>query len=253
MTRAGRLGVVVALLGVVAAGCRTDVGVAVAVRPDGSGAVTVTVTLDADAAKQLGDPANVALGDLRTSGWSVPDPVGLDGGGLRFVALRRFASPAQLQAVLAEVGGAGGVFRGTRLQVIDGFASTSYRFRTRIDLTGDPTQFGDAELTAALGGLPLGRTAEELVASGATRADAARLTVTVELPGAAPDTNGAVREGRSEWTYPLTGGRSVATVLRAASSDIDSATLSVFAAGAALVLAALVVLVVGLVRTRRAT
>ena len=193
-----------AVLVLVVTGCRTDVQVGVDVREDGSGTVTITVALDAAAAAQLGDPSTVALADLRTAGWRVDEPARV-GGGLRFRASRSFSSPAQLSAVLDEVGGAGGVFRGVRLTVEGGFASTSYGFRSGLSLTGEPEQFGDADLTKLLGGLPLGRTPEELALGGATSAGAGTLVVSVHLPGDRPDASGAVRGGRAVWRCPLTG------------------------------------------------
>lgn len=236
---------------VAAVGCRTDVGVAVAVRPDGSGTVTVTVTLDREAAAQLGDPSSVALGDLRIAGWRVADPVRAAGGGLRFRAVRPFGSPAQLEAVLTEVGGADGVFRKVDLSIDDGLASTSYRFRSGLELSGDPAQFSDPELTKVLGGLPLGRTPEELRAVGADGTAAGRLTVSVDLPGGSPDTNGTVRAGRAVWGYPLSGGRATSTVLTSSASATDGRTITLLVAGVGLSVAAIVVAVVGIVRTRR--
>jgi hypothetical protein len=241
----------VALAALVLAGCRTDARVGVDVRADGSGSVTVSVVLDAEAARQLGDPATgLALDDLKTAGWKVADPAA-DGGGLRLTATRAFSSPAQLPAVLAEVGGANGVFRDVALRITDDTFGTTYAFRARVELTGDPAQFSDPELTTALGGFALGRTPQELTALGADRAGAATLVVSVRLPGDAPDTNGRVRGGRAEWRFPLTGGTPTSQALRSSSSDPDTRTLVLVALGGILLLAALVALVVGLVRSRR--
>ena len=210
----------------------------IAVDDDGAGVVRVTVALDAEAAKQLGDPANVALDDLRTAGWTLQDPKALDDGGLTFVGSRPFGSPDELAAVLDEVGGADGAFRDTGLDVTDGFASTSYSFRTGLELTGDPAQFGDQDLTQVLGGLPLGRTPEELAALGADAAGAATLSVSVDLPGDDPDTNGTVRDGRAVWSYPLTGGTATSTTLTSSSSASDGMTVALVAIGALLLAAA---------------
>ncbi len=248
--RAVRL-VALVLLALVAAACRTTVTVAVDVDPDGAGTVTVTVVLDREAAAQLGDPKGVALDDLRTAGWRVEDPVATGDGGVRFRVARPFASPDQLADVLAEVGGADGVFRGTRLAVDDGTASTSYSFRSGVHLTGDPAQFGDEDLTKVLGGLPLGRTPQELQVMGAAAPGAGTLVVSVDLPGGSPDSNGTVRDGRAGWRYPLTGGSPTDAVIRSSAEDADAGTVALLAGGAALLVAAVVVAVVGLVRTRR--
>lgn len=240
-----------AALVLVVAGCRTEVVVGVDVRPDGSGTVTVTASLDAEAATQLGDPAQLSFQDLATAGWTAEPAEEVDGGGLRIRVRRRFASPDELASVLAEVGGRDGVFRDVGLDVTDALASTDYRFRADIRVTGDPAQFGDPDLTAALGGLALGRTPEELAALGTADADAATLTLSVRLPGDAPDTNGTLRSGRAEWTVPLTGGTATSEDARSASSVAKGRTRALLGAAAVLLVLALVVLVVGLVRTRR--
>lgn len=219
------------------------------VRPDGSGTVTVTADLDAEAAAQLGDPANLALGDLTAAGWELDGPTGRRGG-LRIVAVRRFASAEQLPAVLEEVGGPDGVFRDTSLVIEDGFAATTSTFRTKLHLSGDPAQLSDEQLTALLGGLPLGRTSEELAAIGADRADAATLTVRVSLPGGVDDTDGALRAGTATWSAPITGGTATDEVLHAASTQRRTTTLVLVGAGVVLVLAALVWAVVPMLTGR---
>jgi hypothetical protein len=241
----------VALVVVLATGCRTVVTVAVDVGRDGAGTVTVTVELDREAATQLGDPKDVVVDDLRTAGWKVADPVASADGSVRFRATRAFSSPAQLTAVLAEVGGVDGVFRGTRLSVDDALTGTTYGFRTGVHLTGDPAQFGDDALTSALGGLPLGRTPAELAAMGATTSSAGTLVVSVDLPGDRPDTNGSVRAGRAVWRYPLTGGTATDAALRSTAVEPDGRTVTMLVVGGGLLVLAVVVGTVGLVRGRR--
>ncbi|UDY34462.1 hypothetical protein [Dermatobacter hominis] len=237
------------LLGLLAAACRTEVDVHVQVEPDGSGRVTVTVDLDAEAAAQLGDPAGLSFEDMTSAGWEVDPPAARDGG-LRIVAVRTFATPEQLASVLDEVGGADGVFSGTSLELSDGFAGSSTEFRTDLALSGDPAQFSDEQLTQVLGGLPLGRTPEELALLGADRPDAATLTVRVSLPGGADEANGEIDGGVASWTAPMTGGTATDEELTASAEDRRTTTLVLAGAGALLVVAAVVVAVVGL--TRRA-
>lgn len=197
----------VALLAVLTS-CRADATVAVRVRPDGAGTVTVSVVLDAAAVRRLGDPAAaLRTKDLTDAGWTVPAPV-RRGGGLTLQAVRRFRSAAELTTVLDEVGGRGGVFRGTSLTVGDSVASTVYDFRTTVHLDGSLEQFSDSTARKVLGGLPLGWTAKELVAAGATRPDAATLALDVALPGA---------EQPARWRRPATGGAPVTFEARTAS------------------------------------
>lgn len=237
------------VLVVVSSGCRTDVDVAVAVRDGGSGTVTVTVDLDAAAAKALGDPHDLALDDLSAAGWRLRGPTARRGG-LRVVAVRAFASPLQLAAVLDEVGGRNGVFRGTTLRLEDGFAASSTTFRTRVHLEGDLSELSDPQLTAVLGGLPLGRTPEELAAAGVGSSATGRLTVRVGLPGGVDATNGTLSHGVARWSAPIAGSKATDEVLTASSNDRRLGTLVVTVGGLALVVVAAVVAVTAL-RSRR--
>jgi hypothetical protein len=236
-----------AALAVVAAACRTEVDVQVQVQPDGSGRVVVTVDLDAEAAAQLGDPAGLSFEDMTSAGWEVEAPAARDGG-LRIVAVRPFASPEALATVLDEIGGVDGVFSDTSLELADGFASSSVSFRTDLALSGDPAQLSDEQLTQVLGGLPLGRTPEELAALGADSPDAATLTVRVSLPGGVDDSNGEVEDGTASWSAPMTGGTATDEQLTATAEERRTSTLVLGGAGAALVVAAIVVAIVGLTR-----
>lgn len=242
--RTGPLPALVALVVLVVAltACRTDADVGIAVRPDGSGTVTVTVDLDAGAAAQLGDPAGLALEDLRSAGWRLTGPTARRGG-LRIVAVRRFTSPDQLAAVLDEVGGARGVFRRTSLRLTDGFASSSVRFRTSLHLSGDLSELSDARLTELLGGLPLGRTPEELAAAGADSRGAGRLTVRVSLPGGVDESNGRVVDGTAGWSAPLSGGGPTDTTLTASAGETRPVTLLLVGVGVVALCAGLVVAV----------
>jgi len=74
------------------------------------------------------------------------------------------------------------------LQVADAFAGTDYSFRTDVELTGSLEQFSDPDLAAALGGLPLARTPEELTVMGADDPATATLALSVSLPGDVTET-----------------------------------------------------------------
>lgn len=230
--------------------CRVDTVVEVDVHDDGSGVVTVAVTLDRSAATELGEPAAVAVEDLEEVGWDVADPEEVDGG-LRLVARRSFARPGDLPRVLEEVGGVGGVFREVALVVRDGPGRVSYRFDARVVLSGDPAQFADPELAAALGGLPLGRTPEELAFLGADDPATATLELAVRLPGPAPDTDGRVVDGRAVWRFPVTGGAPTDQAVRSSSRVVDRTATILLVAAVAVAVVALVVLVAGAVRRVR--
>lgn len=245
------MSLVCVLLVVLATACRTEVVVDVEVATNGSGTVTVTATLDAEAADALGDPGMLALDDLRQAGWQVPEPRVTDGDGLEVSATRRFSGPDELAGVLEEVGGEDGVFRDVSLEVSSSLAATDYRFGATIVLSGSPEQFGDDALTEALGGLPLGRSAEELAALGADDPGAGTLVLRVDLPGGTPDTDAVVRDGAAVWEAPLTGGEATEEQARVATHDQRTDVLVLGAVGIGLLVAALVALVVGLLRGRR--
>jgi len=177
--------VAVVLLLLVLAGCRTEVTVDIHVDPDGTGEVVVAARLDADAVAALGGTDRLALDDLPAAGWTVDGPGTTDDGGAEVSAGKEFTDEASLRAVLDEVVGAG-VFHDTSLEVSDGFARTDYELATTVEVTGDPSQFADDELVELLGGLPLGRTLEELVAEGVADPSAGELVVRATLPGAEP-------------------------------------------------------------------
>jgi hypothetical protein len=259
------------------AGCQVDSQVAIRVNQGGSGTVTVTVRLDAEAAQRLGDPAkSVQLSDLVAAGWEVDDPkteaAGPSQGGVTLVVRRKFGSPDELAQVLGEIGGTPGetgsppVFSDVQLKLTDGFASTDYSFSSALSLTGSLEQFSDPELTAALGGLPLARTPEELEAEGLTGASAATLKVSVRLPGTLEQTTGKISTGSATtgkigtgsaqgesatWEFPLSGGTASSATMTAQSSDTQPLPTRLLIAAAALLVLAGVFLIVGLVRRRR--
>lgn len=236
---------VLVVAAVVLAGCRSVATVDVSVAEDGSGVVAVVVDVDRAALAQLGDPSALALEDLRAAGWDVPGPTSTPDGGLRLEARRAFAGPDDLAGVLDELG----VFSATSLTLEDSFASTDYAFGTRIELTGSLEQFSDPELSAVLGGVPLGWTTEELTAAGATAPGAAELVLRVELPGGATAGDG----GPAQWRFPLTGGTATAASVEATSQVRPTVPLVLVGAGAALVLAGAVALAFGLGRRRSRT
>ncbi|CAN5680984.1 hypothetical protein BH10ACT3_BH10ACT3_05220 [soil metagenome] len=240
--------------------CKVQTNVAIKVDEGGSGTVTVTVVLDADASQRLGDPATaVRLDDVRAAGWNVSDPASGDGGSLTFTAIRAFASPDELALVLGEIGGGDGgadstgVFRDVLLTVTDGFASTDYSFSTHVELSGSLDQFSDPELAAALGGLPLARSPEELAADGATAPGAFDLQVGVNLPGTTSDSNGTLAGpgGSSGWRFPLADGTATSTTISSSSTVSDQGPVRLLIGGAIFVVLALVLVVVGLLRRSR--
>lgn len=236
--------------------CRVDSDVLINVNADGSGVVTVSVVLDRDAASKLGDPKTaIKVDDLRTAGWKVAEPVTDKGSGeVTLSAEREFASPRELTVILNDVGGGSpdnpGVFSGVKLNVDNGFASTGYSFRADIALSGSLEQFSDQALKEALGGLPLGRTPDQLAAEGAGK-NSVTLNVTLDLPGGKVDSNGTAVDGRTRWTLHPDSGEATDTELTASSTDSQRSVLLLLGVGAVLLVVAAGFAGVALARTRR--
>jgi hypothetical protein len=168
-----------------ATACQVDTTVDITVNDDGSGRVTVTAVLDEEAAQKVPDlDQSLLLDDVREAGWRVVGPDRTAAGGWRVSASKPFADPSQLQAVMSELGGAGGPFRDFTLTRDDAFAKTTYSLEGTVDLSGGIDAFGDDALRAALGGTTTGRTPEQLAAeAGRPLPEALRFTVRTHLPG----------------------------------------------------------------------
>ncbi|CAN5564361.1 hypothetical protein BH20ACT2_BH20ACT2_17560 [soil metagenome] len=231
------------------------------VEADGSGWVTVEVVLDAAAAAEVPDLDDaLRVDDLGDGGWEVSGPEavaagsadsGADGGddGVRIVARKRFATPAGAGQVLAEVAGPDGPFRDFEVERTGGFGRSTTTFRGVADLSGGLAAFGDTELTALLGGEPLGFTVDQLEErAGGELADAVGFRVVVQLPGPV-DSNAPVETGSTAtWSPDL--GDPEPLVLEASSRDLNVVAL-VLAGGALLSGLALVLVVARLLGLRR--
>lgn len=228
--------VVLVAIALLTGGCRLSVDVLVRVDPDGSGEVTATLDLDREAADRLGPADQFDVEDLGLRGWQVDSPV-IGDDGLTVVARRPFGAPEELATVLEDITGPDGPLGDVQLRVESSQLGTDYRLTGALTSTGDPAVVSDPELTALLGGLPLGRTPEELAAVGADRPDAATLTLRVVLPGA----------DEVQWSVPLTGGQPTSVVVDE-SSNVLSATRIV---GLLAVVALLVAAVAVALRSRR--
>lgn len=213
------------VLVVLASACRVEADVRIEVDEDGSGTVTVTVILDEAAAAMAGDVSRIRTQDLLDAGWQVEEPRDNAAGSVALQAFREVSSPEQLAAVLDEVGGIEGIFHDVELAIEQEFGGARYGFSARVELTGDPAQFSDPAVAESLGGLPLGRTPEELSAAGADDPEAFTLGVEVALPGGRPNSNGEVSDtGRweSRWEFPASGGEPTSAELSASSQLADS-------------------------------
>lgn len=206
------------------AGCRVAGEVTVEVARDGSGTVTVAAGFDDAALAEVGDlETSLRTDDLVDAGWTVGDPQRR--GELTWVtATTGFASPQDLQRVMGQIG----AFEDWSVAVSPGFARTTWKVGGRVVLTGSLEQFADADLTAALDGLPFGRTPEEL-----SQLDPIPVRVRVRLP--------ADTDQRDEWSFLLGDGTAVDRRLEVEATERSSAPWWWFGGAAAALLVAAVV------------
>ncbi|WP_208027607.1 hypothetical protein [Rhabdothermincola sediminis] len=185
-SRPGLVHAAVLALVVALTGCRMQVAVDIAVDDAGSGTVTVGIGLDDDALARVGDlRRQLRVDDLQHTGWEISEPQE-EPDGLTWVRARKaFDDPAGATAVLSELTGPDGAFRGFTVGEEAGVLGTTYRVEGTVDLTAGPEAFSDAELAAALGGDPYGGTLAAIEREEGQRvADMVEFRVNVALPNA---------------------------------------------------------------------
>lgn len=138
--------------------------------------------VDTEANERIGDLSTaVKTDDLTARGWTVSTPV-TAGRTTSMTATKHFGSPAGLAQVMEEISGGSKLLDDWRVSVGDGFASSTWRVTGKVAATGDLAQFSDGSLAAALDGLPLGRTPEELAAEWGGDQASLPVTFRVRLP-----------------------------------------------------------------------
>lgn len=149
----GALAVMVVLL---ASACRVEVRTTVQVDFDGKGTVTQAIGFDDAALARVGDPDQaLAADDLRAAGWII-DPAVREGDLTWIRAHQPFDSVEQGNALLAQLSGPDGPYRDLRIATDGGIVYRTVEVSGQIDTSAGLAMFGDAELTAALGGDPSG-------------------------------------------------------------------------------------------------
>jgi hypothetical protein len=180
----GRRGLLlVALVAMVAGGCRLELDVNVDVASDGSGVVEVVVGLDADAVDKIGGDAGVLVDvdDLEADGWTVDGPTADADGVTRLRIRQPFATPQEAARVFAEIAGDDGPFRDFAVTRERSFSETRVGFTGSVDLSAG---FGDGGLAPQVDGEPLGDSVEEIEAQlGDSLSRLIQVRVRSRLPG----------------------------------------------------------------------
>lgn len=234
---------VIALLAWATGACQVSLTAGVDVNRDGTGRVVAGLGLDDEAVREVGDLATaLRLDDVRAAGWQV-DPPRKEGDGLTWIrASKPFAQPEQVPAIVAELNGPDGPFRGFTVTRTKSLTRTKTTFTGTVDLAAGLTGLSDAELTAALGDIDLGLDPDGL---RARFGDRLKVQATAGLPGEIT-TNAPSRDGgRAVWAPEV--GQTVQLEASSSAFRVDPRVL--IAAGAALLLAAILLAV--LLRRRR--
>lgn len=193
-----------AVVVVVAAGCRADVVVTVDVADDGSGEVTVVADFDAEVVAQVSDlRSQLRLDDLEAAGWSVSEPEQLEGGGLRVQVSRPVDDAAGFATALSEIHPE--LFPDTELELRTGFGTTRYLWRSTVDRSIGVDAFGDPEVAEVLGGELFGVPVDVLAErAGGPVEEMVSVDLVVRLPGGAERTLGAGQLGTAAAELRLT-------------------------------------------------
>lgn len=181
------------------------------VRDDGSGTVAVTVSLDQAAQTQVGNLASqLQTSDLAQAGWVVSGPRPGAGGTEVVSATKAFPDPAEANADVASLAGAGPA-AGRPFHLVVARRHTFWHTTTTvtgtIDLTCGVGCFGDAGLQRQLGsdvGVDPGALSAH---SGVSASQALTFSIVVNLPGRVHATRPAAVRGDSATWNPVLGKR----------------------------------------------
>ena len=144
--------VLLALVVLVAAGCRVQIETRIDVGLDGKGTITQGIGFDDAALKRVGDPSRaLRADDLVKAGWEID--AATREGDLTWIRVHHsFATPEEGTALLAQLSGPDGPYREMLIARSDGFFSTSVKVTGEVDTTAGLSMFGDPQLATALGG-----------------------------------------------------------------------------------------------------
>lgn len=201
MVRRALLVVVSVASALVLAGCRVDVAVDVVVADDGSGTVTVTALADPALVAAVPELAeDLRTDDLSAAGWTVEGPTPTADGGLQVVLTREFSTPAEANAVLAQLGGPNGPIKNAEVARTSEFARSTWTFNGTLQVNGGIDAFADDALLTAVGGSPYG---DDL--ANVALADALGIELSVTLPDEVDETTGTAQGAVVRWTVPMDG------------------------------------------------
>ncbi|HRE02474.1 MAG TPA: hypothetical protein PLV68_14310 [Ilumatobacteraceae bacterium] len=187
-------------LAVMATACRVDVSVDVAMEEDGSGIITVAAMADAELVSRAPSIAtDLRFDDMQAAGWTVEGPIPTQADGIQVRLTHEFSTPAQANALLAQISGTDGPFADLIVsrRVVE--RTTTYSITGHLGPVVGLEAFSDADLTAALGAVPY---ADQLASSKVEPGEVIGIIVTASLPGKIDDTTTA---SELRWAVPFDG------------------------------------------------
>jgi hypothetical protein len=181
--------------------CRLDATVDVVIGPDGTGTVTVHAVADAElAGKVPGLVDDLRFEDAVAAGWTVDGPATTDTGAVEVTLTHGVSSPEELANVLNSIGPPFTSMAAARTTVDE---QTTNAIDGTLTLPDGFQSFADADLVAAVGGLPF---EEEFREAGTTPPESMSVTFRVSLPGELVSSTGTeVEPDVFQWTAPLDG------------------------------------------------
>lgn len=176
-----------ALAGLLLAGCKVQAKVDVTLHRDGSGDVRTTLTLDRDAVVRAGGTTSslasaLPISDLRGAGWTISPWKSAADGSATITVAHSFTDVQDLARRLQDLTGPGGILRDPHIQRDRGWLSSRDTLSLVVDMKSpSPAVLGDSALVARLktAGIDPKALNAELAAQLRTSVD---LTVTVHLP-----------------------------------------------------------------------
>ncbi len=233
MTPVRRVYAGVLLSVVLLAGCKVDARVDVTLRPDGTGTVAARIALDAGAVRRLQSHVGplaraVPLADVRAAGWTVSKWTATAGGGQAITLSHPFVGQPDLTQRIAELAGPNGVLLDPKITRQRGLLDSQDGIAITVDMRRLSTGIrSDAVLSKRLSaaGIDVNTLDAQLHSQ---LAGALHITVVVHAPG-----------GKSK-TVQLTAGRHAR--VSASNSETNAKRLALLAAGALLLVLALMIM-----------
>ncbi|TSA54139.1 MAG: hypothetical protein D4R44_02150 [Actinobacteria bacterium] len=183
--------------------CRVDSVVTLNVQPNGSGTLAIVSTADAEVVAKVPTLASdLSFDDAIAAGWSVSDVVTTGEGAMQVRVAHRFANPQEATALLGQLSGEFGPFKGLTLTRTGKDADSTWNFAGQIQVNDGLNAFADPQLLTTIGASPYQAT---LANSGLDIGQAVGVTFKLQLPGKVESTTGLNNFDTLQWNVTFDG------------------------------------------------